>query len=214
MASPQPAPAAASGDPRPDRRTRGRERRRDQVYAAAIELFVERGFDKTTMDDIAERADVARATVFNHFPRKIAFVEEWGARRRERAISAVRAHHLEDHSVREILQRYMNELGRLSTSSRAETAAVMGAAMHLANIFGPAALGEEFAGFFARAEARGELRAVADPALAGMLLATSYFTVLTRWAGEDPAPFDLTGELLRMLDLVLSGTLSAGGDAR
>jgi hypothetical protein len=28
------------------------------------------------MDDIAERADVARATVFNHFPREAAFIDE------------------------------------------------------------------------------------------------------------------------------------------
>ena len=28
------------------------------------------------MDDIAERADVARATVFNHFPREAAFSDE------------------------------------------------------------------------------------------------------------------------------------------
>lgn len=38
-------------------------------------LFVEKGFDSTTMEDIAELADVARATVFNHFPRKSAFLD-------------------------------------------------------------------------------------------------------------------------------------------
>jgi AcrR family transcriptional regulator len=37
------------------------------VLAAALELFVERGYDNTTMDEIAERADVARAAVFNYF---------------------------------------------------------------------------------------------------------------------------------------------------
>jgi AcrR family transcriptional regulator len=41
------------------------------------------------MDDIAERADVARATVFNHFPRKAAFIDEWTARRQERAAVAL-----------------------------------------------------------------------------------------------------------------------------
>lgn len=211
MASPEPAPA--TGEPRADRRTRGRERRRDQVYAAAIELFVERGYDKTTMDDIADRADVARATVFNHFQRKVAFVEEWSAHRRDRAFSAVRADHLEDHSVREILRRYMIELARVSQSSRPETVAIMDAAAHLGNLFGPSELGKEFTRFLSQAETRGELRTSADPSLAGLLLATSYFTVLTRWATEEPAPFDLTAELLRMLDLLLSGALRAGPDA-
>lgn len=36
------------------------------------------------MDQIAERADVARATVFNHFSQKVGFLEERGARRRAR----------------------------------------------------------------------------------------------------------------------------------
>jgi AcrR family transcriptional regulator len=193
--------------PAPDRRTRGRQRRRDRVYAAAIELFIERGFDKTTMDDIAERADVARATVFNHFQRKAAFLDEWSARRRDRALSAVWADHLEDHSVREILERYMIELGRVSTSSRAETVALMGAAVHSTNILGRPALAGEFARFLTEAQARNELPASFDPALAGLLLATSYFAILTHWIDVEPAPFDLTGELLRMLSLILSGIL-------
>jgi AcrR family transcriptional regulator len=33
-------------------------------------LFLERGFDAVTIDDIAAAADVGRMTVFNHFPRK------------------------------------------------------------------------------------------------------------------------------------------------
>ena len=70
------------------------------MYAAAISLFVEKGFDNTTMDDIAERADVARATVFNHFPRKAAFIDEWTARRRERAAVALRIDDLESAPLR------------------------------------------------------------------------------------------------------------------
>jgi AcrR family transcriptional regulator len=211
MTSPQPTQDACPTPP-PDRRTRGRERRRDQVYAAAIELFIERGFDKTTMDDIAERADVARATVFNHFQRKVAFLDEWSARRRDRAFSAVRADHLEDHSVREILQRYMIELGRVSTSTRAETVAFMSAAVHSSNVLGRPALADEFDRFLSQARQRGELADWADPYLAGLILATSYFAILTRWIGEEPAPYDLTSELLRMLELLLSGILPSGGD--
>jgi AcrR family transcriptional regulator len=60
----------------PDRRARRRAEGRPRVFQAAVELFVERGFDATTMDDIADRADVARATVFNYFQRKTAFLDE------------------------------------------------------------------------------------------------------------------------------------------
>ena len=37
---------------------------------AARELFVERGFDQTTLSEIAERADVGSSTLFTHFSTK------------------------------------------------------------------------------------------------------------------------------------------------
>ncbi len=53
-----------------------RERRklevRTRVYAAARTLFSKQGFEATTVDEIAEMADVAPATFFNHFQSKQA----------------------------------------------------------------------------------------------------------------------------------------------
>jgi len=43
---------------------------RQAISDAATRLFIERGFDQVTVDDIAEAADVGRMTVFNHFQRK------------------------------------------------------------------------------------------------------------------------------------------------
>lgn len=43
---------------------------REQIGQAAIELFVQRGFDAVSIADIAERAMVSKATVFNYFPAK------------------------------------------------------------------------------------------------------------------------------------------------
>jgi AcrR family transcriptional regulator len=45
-------------------------RTRDRLYQAAAALFVERGYEATTMADIAERAGASRRTAFNHFPSK------------------------------------------------------------------------------------------------------------------------------------------------
>lgn len=50
---------------------------RDRIYTAAIELIRARGYDAVTMTDIATAAGVARASVFNHFPAKLAFLGEW-----------------------------------------------------------------------------------------------------------------------------------------
>jgi AcrR family transcriptional regulator len=53
-----------------DRRSRKRLATRQGISVAATRLFLERGFDQVTVDEIAAAADVGRMTVFNHFPRK------------------------------------------------------------------------------------------------------------------------------------------------
>jgi AcrR family transcriptional regulator len=44
---------------------------RDVLEEAATELFLERGYTGTSIDDIATRAGVSRATFFNYFPAKV-----------------------------------------------------------------------------------------------------------------------------------------------
>jgi AcrR family transcriptional regulator len=54
------------------RRERKKEETRHRIFHAAIDLFRERGFENTTVDEITEKADVAKGTFFNYFPRKDA----------------------------------------------------------------------------------------------------------------------------------------------
>ncbi len=42
------------------RRERQRLQMRERLLSAALDLFAAQGFEKTTIDQIAERADVAR----------------------------------------------------------------------------------------------------------------------------------------------------------
>lgn len=53
-----------------DRRARKRLAMRENISNVATHLFMERGFDHVTVDEIAAAADVGRMTVFNYFPRK------------------------------------------------------------------------------------------------------------------------------------------------
>ncbi len=63
------------------RRERKKQETRKRIYSAAFELFLEKGFDETTVEEIAEHADVAKGTVFNYFPQKSSFLpavfEHW-----------------------------------------------------------------------------------------------------------------------------------------
>jgi AcrR family transcriptional regulator len=51
-------------------RERKKRATRIAIRDAAMRLFAERGFTATTMDHIADAADVSRATVFAYFPSK------------------------------------------------------------------------------------------------------------------------------------------------
>jgi AcrR family transcriptional regulator len=52
-----------------------REKQRAAILDCARHMFAQRNFEDVTMEDIAKRAKVARATVFNHFASKHALIE-------------------------------------------------------------------------------------------------------------------------------------------
>ncbi|MHB9855671.1 TetR family transcriptional regulator [Streptomyces krungchingensis] len=51
-------------------RERKKEQTRQRIAAVAMRLFIERGFDAVTVNEIAEAAEVAKATLFAYFPTK------------------------------------------------------------------------------------------------------------------------------------------------
>src|SRR4051794_35780118 len=59
-----------------DGRRRRREDTRQRLFEAAVELVAEQGFSATTVDVIAERAGVAKGTVYYNFPSKTALFED------------------------------------------------------------------------------------------------------------------------------------------
>src|ERR1700745_1196322 len=80
--------------PRSDRRERRRLETRERLYRAALELFGERGFLETTVEDITEAADVGKGTFFNYFPTKEHVLAAYGGERIaavERALEKARA---------------------------------------------------------------------------------------------------------------------------
>src|ERR1700753_1725740 len=74
MVIPVPASPAASGAGHPGRR---RVTSRAELEQTAFALFAARGFDATTVDEIAAAAGIGRRTFFRYFPSKNDV--PWGA---------------------------------------------------------------------------------------------------------------------------------------
>src|SRR5712671_2336296 len=53
-----------------DRRQRRSADIRERLFRGALELFAQKGFAETTVEDITEAADVGKGTFFNYFPSK------------------------------------------------------------------------------------------------------------------------------------------------
>lgn len=59
---------------RPGLRELRKHRTRHAIVRAAYELFTDRGFDSTSMEQIADRAEVALRTLYRYFPTKLDIV--------------------------------------------------------------------------------------------------------------------------------------------
>ncbi|MEU1163017.1 helix-turn-helix domain-containing protein [Streptomyces sp. NPDC005921] len=148
------------------RQERKRRKLYDQLYDTAVGLFVTHGFEATTMDQIAEAADVARATVFNHYSQKVGFLEEWGARRRARVAGILGAEHAENLPVDDRLHRYLKEMADLNIASRAETTVLMDASARYGRLLQDPSLEVELTRIVEEGRRRGDSDPLAerDPA--------------------------------------------------
>jgi AcrR family transcriptional regulator len=53
------------------------EQTRRHIFECALELFREKGFDATTMQDVAARADVVKSAAYYYFPGKEAIIQAY-----------------------------------------------------------------------------------------------------------------------------------------
>lgn len=84
------------------RRERKRRQTRERIEQAAMTLFMERGFDATTIEEITEAADVSKRSFFDYFPSKEEVVFAWQDSFADRLMAAIAARPAGESSVKAV----------------------------------------------------------------------------------------------------------------
>jgi AcrR family transcriptional regulator len=169
------------------RAERNKRDKRERIMRAARELFRKHGFERTTISEIAERADVGKGTLFLYAGSKeellVMFFREDVGRSIDRGFNSVPQAPLVD-QVMHVFGVMLDQNRRNLDLGRTFVKEVpfVGGDRHV--------IGEVMSGFYGRmsmlieqAQARGEVpREIAPRALAHNLLAL-YFFMLLGWLG-------------------------------
>ncbi len=194
-----------TAEPR-SRRERKKERTRQEIYRAAMALFVARGFDVITIEDICHAADVAKGTFFLHFPTKDALLLEYGEQ-----VCGELAEILHDHrggaisALRKMLGLLAERALHQADIVRLVVREVMARPAAFVNATEQSRdLVHLLANIVRQGQANGELRHRVEPRLAAAIITSAYFAIITEWV-RCGGQFDLAGAVQQSLDVVLNG---------
>jgi AcrR family transcriptional regulator len=111
-----------------NRRDKKRAETLERIFGVAMRLFSEKGFQATTVDEITERADVAKGTFFNYFPTKEHVLEHFSRLQLAR-IEQAREQVLRGENLRAVLLQMVKSLYEEPSKSRTFTRGFLGLAM-------------------------------------------------------------------------------------
>jgi TetR/AcrR family transcriptional regulator, cholesterol catabolism regulator len=191
-----------------------RERKKLEVLGrireAALELFCEKGYEATTVEEIAERADVAKGTFFNYFPRKdallLALAEETFADVLQELGPAAEWRG----TARQQFQRLYLRLADLVEENPAVSRVML--IENMRNFWRretPDAMEQAFhslsRGVLEGALSRGEFAYGFDVAIAARLLEAAYFTTMMEWLRDGAPAGVFRRDLTKKLDIIFRG---------
>jgi AcrR family transcriptional regulator len=188
------------------RRERKKREATNRIVESAAALFAARGYGATTMDDIGERADVSRATVFNYFARKEDIVLAWFTDRRAEFARLL----AESDGQGDTSGRLRAAFGALAHIFERSPEIGRGMVRAWLQAGGPLLTPESdtsrlFAAVIRDGQDAGDIAGEIDPDRTGYILFDAYVGELNRWATAEGKPRDLERPLLAMLEIILSG---------
>lgn len=200
-----------------------RERRKLEVYRrirqAAVELFRNRGYDATTVEQIADRADVAKGTVFNYFPSKEALLQALGADVHARLLEELGPIRGWTGTSREQIVRLLLTLARLTQEDRVVFRLALG--QSLRDFWRGAQddplslhIQSSIRAVLRAGRAEGEFNPTIPIESAARLIEAAFFTTLLDWLNGGIPERAFRAEIAGQLDIVFAGLAPAGPPAR
>lgn len=189
--------------------SRDKDSTRARLLSVATEVLGEHGFGSTTVDEIAERAGVAKGTVYYHFESKVGLVEALIAEGLQPLADRMRAVVAETSSAREALQALTRAELDFIRENRAFAKLVVTELWREDRVWRETLslirdrLVTCFAEQVERGIAAGELRPDLDPGFAGRALFSLTATSALDWLAFEPdRPLDDVLEQLRRLTAI------------
>lgn len=213
--SPESDPSSLHGKP-VGRRERKKLETRRKIFRSAFELFALKGFEGTTVEEIAQRADVAKGTIFNYFPHKRAFLlaahREWMVRLEE----DLGPPDSWEGTAQDQLLRILEYMADLSAEYREISRMVIFESMRetylrIARNEGPDSqdgvhlLEGLVVEIIRRGKAQGAVRPEVEEEQAASLVASTAFNTLVRWLVKGGSAADMKVALAAKLNLIFTG---------
>ncbi len=188
-----PEPLAKS-PPELSRRERRKLEMRARILETARELFSEQGFQETRVADVAERADIAQKTFFNHFPTKLDLLREIAHAGIERLMFEIEDIRKAEIGTPERIHRFFDTVAAHITEAGPRNRELLVELVHL--ISGDAAERSEqvrrlhaaFRGIVDDGLAQGDVTRRHDPQALTEMILGAYYVLIFNYANLDDFP--------------------------
>jgi AcrR family transcriptional regulator len=160
---------------------------RQRLFDAAMQMFAERGFVKTTVEDITNAADVGKGTFFNYFRSKEELLNSFGETRIAKIRTALREALRGGEPLEIVMRRLYFNLTLEPTRTRELTRSMILAMLSNEKVreFACEKLqrsGSLTAKIFSLGQERGEIRSDARPSDLAQLFKESHFGAMLLWS--------------------------------
>lgn len=190
---------------------------RIKLIETAIDLMIQKGFEKTTMREIARKAKVGDATIYNYFPTKERIVWDYIKLRQEQVIQKLKAiPDFDTYTLQEkihtyfetILEGYLPDREFLPIAFKMTHQSFL---THSAEIKSINALFlDQVRAFLKEAVEKKEISDQPIDTLIPQIVLDLYFIVILYWVKDTSEQFTQTTQLIDLLLNILMGALKQG----